>query len=194
MNIISLFSHDVCPKFVRSLSKSGLNWSGTTGHGANSLSRPIVKQADFCSKVGWRSVVVKPQPVTSTMMWNVPGGNYRGQGVWVSGILDTLDVRIQQAIAEQWPYGDFLERLLEDEVERRGQKQPHLRRRCTSKRSMLASGAPRGRLPAFPPPIDIHDVNRASIVQQHEAVLKQLHVASIAPLTVERLAQLTPHI
>ena len=24
-----------------------------------------------------------PQPVTSTLTWNVPGGNYRGQGVWV---------------------------------------------------------------------------------------------------------------
>jgi len=45
----------------------------------------------------------------------------------LSGILDTLDVRTQQAIGEQWTYGDFLERLLEDEVERRGQKQLALR-------------------------------------------------------------------
>jgi DNA replication protein DnaC len=45
----------------------------------------------------------------------------------LSGILDTLEVRTQQAIAEQWTYGDFLERLLEDEVERRGQKQLALR-------------------------------------------------------------------
>ena len=50
----------------------------------------------------------------------------------LSGILDTLDVRTQQAVAEQWTYGDFLERLLEDEVERRGQKQLGLRlRRAT---------------------------------------------------------------
>ena len=50
----------------------------------------------------------------------------------LSGILDTLDVRTQQAIAEQWGYGDFLERLLEDEVERRAQKQLSLRlRRAT---------------------------------------------------------------
>ena len=41
----------------------------------------------------------------------------------LSGILDTLDVRTQQAVTEQWSYGDFVERLLEDEVERRGQKQ-----------------------------------------------------------------------
>lgn len=45
----------------------------------------------------------------------------------LSGILDTLEVRTQQALAEQWTYGDFLERLLEDEVERRGQKQLALR-------------------------------------------------------------------
>src|SRR5574342_121152 len=50
----------------------------------------------------------------------------------LSGILDTLEVRTQQAIAEQWSYGDFLERLLEDEVERRGQKQLAMRlRRAT---------------------------------------------------------------
>jgi DNA replication protein DnaC len=45
----------------------------------------------------------------------------------LSGILDTLDARIRQATAEQWAYGDFLERLLEDEVERRQQKQLALR-------------------------------------------------------------------
>ncbi len=50
----------------------------------------------------------------------------------LSGILDTLDVRTQQALAEQWTYGDFLERLLEDEVERRSQKQLAMRlRRAT---------------------------------------------------------------
>jgi len=54
----------------------------------------------------------------------------------LSGILDTLEVRTQQAIAEQWTYGDFLERLLEDEVERRGQKQLALRVR----RAALSTG------------------------------------------------------
>lgn len=50
----------------------------------------------------------------------------------LSGILDTLDVRTQQAVSEQWSYGDFVERLLEDEVERRGQKQLAMRlRRAT---------------------------------------------------------------
>ncbi len=45
----------------------------------------------------------------------------------LSGILDTLDVRSQQALAEHWSYAEFLERLLEDEVERRQQKQLSLR-------------------------------------------------------------------
>ncbi|MEK9133908.1 MAG: ATP-binding protein, partial [Pseudomonadota bacterium] len=41
----------------------------------------------------------------------------------LSGILETLEVRHRQAIDEQWSYVEFLERLLQDEVERRGQKQ-----------------------------------------------------------------------
>jgi DNA replication protein DnaC len=52
----------------------------------------------------------------------------------LSGILDTLEVLCQQAIDGHWTYGDFLERLLEDEVERRRQKQLALRVR----RAMLA--------------------------------------------------------
>lgn len=47
----------------------------------------------------------------------------------LSGILETLDVRTQQAIQGQWSYVDFLSRLLEDEVERRAQKQLSLRLR-----------------------------------------------------------------
>jgi len=47
----------------------------------------------------------------------------------LSGILATLDVRNQQAIAEKCTYVDFLEKLLEDEVERRNQKQLALRLR-----------------------------------------------------------------
>lgn len=41
----------------------------------------------------------------------------------LSGILDTLEARTQQAIAEQWTYEEFLVRLIQDEVERRGHKQ-----------------------------------------------------------------------
>lgn len=47
----------------------------------------------------------------------------------LSGILQTLEVRNQQAIQEKCTYVDFLERLLEDEVERRNQKQLSLRLR-----------------------------------------------------------------
>jgi DNA replication protein DnaC len=47
----------------------------------------------------------------------------------LSGILDTLEVRSQQAIAEQWTYAEFLARLVQDEVERRAQKQLDLRLR-----------------------------------------------------------------
>jgi DNA replication protein DnaC len=41
----------------------------------------------------------------------------------LSGILDSLDVRTQQAISEQWSYAEFLTRLVQDEVERRQQRQ-----------------------------------------------------------------------
>lgn len=50
----------------------------------------------------------------------------------LSGILETLEVRNQQAIEEKCTYVEFLEKLLEDEVERRGQKQLSLRLRRSS--------------------------------------------------------------
>ena len=50
----------------------------------------------------------------------------------LSGILDSLDDRHQQALDGKWSYIDFLERLLQDEVARRAQKQLQLRlRRAT---------------------------------------------------------------
>jgi DNA replication protein DnaC len=50
----------------------------------------------------------------------------------LSGILQTLEARNRQAIDGQWSYIEFLNRLLEDEVERRQQKQLSLRlRRAT---------------------------------------------------------------
>ncbi|MGE5333380.1 MAG: IS21-like element helper ATPase IstB [Nitrososphaerota archaeon] len=45
----------------------------------------------------------------------------------LSGILETLEVRNQQAIGEQWTYLEFLTRLAQDEVERRAHKQLDLR-------------------------------------------------------------------
>lgn len=47
----------------------------------------------------------------------------------LSGILSTLEVRNQQAIREKCTHVEFLERLLEDEIERRNQKQFSLRLR-----------------------------------------------------------------
>ena len=50
----------------------------------------------------------------------------------LSGILQTLEVRNKQAIDEKCTYVDFLQRLLEDEIERRNQKQLELRLRRSS--------------------------------------------------------------
>lgn len=47
----------------------------------------------------------------------------------LSGILATLEARHHQAIEGKWSYIEFLSRLLEDEVERRAQKQLALRLR-----------------------------------------------------------------
>ncbi len=41
----------------------------------------------------------------------------------LSGVLETLDARQRQAIDGRWSYEDFLARLLDDEIERRAQKQ-----------------------------------------------------------------------
>lgn len=50
----------------------------------------------------------------------------------LSGILETLEARNQQAIEGKWTYVEFLARLVEDEAERRAQKQLALRvRRAT---------------------------------------------------------------
>ena len=50
----------------------------------------------------------------------------------LSGILQTLESRHRQAVDGKWSYVEFLERLLEDEVERRNQKQLGLRLRRAS--------------------------------------------------------------
>ena len=47
----------------------------------------------------------------------------------LSGILDTLEVRTQQAIAEHWSYAEFLPRLVQAEAERREHKALGLRLR-----------------------------------------------------------------
>lgn len=47
----------------------------------------------------------------------------------LSGILATLEMRNQQAISEKCTYVEFLEKLLEDEIDRRNQKQLSMRMR-----------------------------------------------------------------
>jgi DNA replication protein DnaC len=47
----------------------------------------------------------------------------------LSGVLETLEVRNRQAIEEKCSYTEFLLKLVEDEVERRGQKQLSVRLR-----------------------------------------------------------------
>ncbi|MBM3144904.1 MAG: ATP-binding protein, partial [Chloroflexi bacterium] len=49
--------------------------------------------------------------------------------VRLSGVLETLEARNRQAIDGKWNYLEFLSRILEDEVERRAQKQLQLRLR-----------------------------------------------------------------
>jgi DNA replication protein DnaC len=89
----------------------------------------------------------------------------------LSGILETLEVRNQQAIAEQWTYLEFLTRLLQDEVERRGQKQLALRVR----RSGIATAKTLESFDfAFNPSISRHqlyDLATCSFIREHRNVL-----------------------
>jgi len=45
------------------------------------------------------------------------------------GVVETMEALHRQPIDGQWSYTEFLSRLLEDEVERRSQKQLNLRLR-----------------------------------------------------------------
>jgi DNA replication protein DnaC len=89
----------------------------------------------------------------------------------LSGILETLEVRNQQAIAEQWTYLEFLTRLLQDEVERRGQKQLGLRVR----RSGIASAKTLESFDfTFNPSISrqqLYDLATCSFIREHRNVL-----------------------
>ena len=63
------------------------------------------------------------------------------RGLRMSGVLETLAARERQAIDGQWSYLDFLSRLLEDETERRAQKQLAQRlRRSTLNTSKTLEG------------------------------------------------------
>jgi len=89
----------------------------------------------------------------------------------LSGILDTLEVRTQQAIAEQWSYVEFLTRLVQDEVERRQGKQLTLRIR----RSGIGSTKTLEHFDfGFNPSLNrqqLYDLATCEFVRQHRNVL-----------------------
>jgi DNA replication protein DnaC len=89
----------------------------------------------------------------------------------LSGILDTLEVRTQQAIREQWTYEEFLARLVQDEVERRGQKQLDLRiRRSGINTTKTLEGFDF----AFNPTINrqqVYDLATCQFIRQHRNLL-----------------------
>jgi DNA replication protein DnaC len=89
----------------------------------------------------------------------------------LSGILETLEVRNQQAIAEQWTYLEFLTRLVQDEVERRGHKQLDLRVR----RSGIATAKTLESFDfTFNPAISrqqLYDLATCSFIREHRNVL-----------------------
>ena len=91
----------------------------------------------------------------------------------LSGILATLEVRTQQAIGEKLSYVDFLERLVEDEVERRTQKQLQLRlRRAAVDLDKTLEGFDF----AFNPSINrqqIFDLATCHFVERHDSILIQ---------------------
>ena len=89
----------------------------------------------------------------------------------LSGILETIEVRNQQAIREQWTYEEFLTRLLQDEVERRAQKHLDLRIR----RSGINTSKTLERFNfAFNPTINrqqVYDLATCQFVRQHRNLL-----------------------
>lgn len=91
----------------------------------------------------------------------------------LSGILETLDVRNRQAIEEKLSHVEFLQRLLEDEVERRAQKQLQLRlRRATFDLEKTVEGFDF----AFNPSVNrqqVFDLATCQFVERHENVLIQ---------------------
>lgn len=89
----------------------------------------------------------------------------------LSGILDTLTVRTEQAIRDQWTYEEFLVRLIQDEVERRSHKQLELRiRRSGINTTKTLASFDFG----FNPNINrqqIFDLATCQFVRQHRNVL-----------------------
>jgi len=89
----------------------------------------------------------------------------------LSGLLESLDLRNRQAVDERLSYLEFLARVLEDEVERRAQKQLHLRLRRAAfhgDKTLETFDF------AFNPTVNrqlIFDLAAGSYIQRHENVL-----------------------
>lgn len=91
----------------------------------------------------------------------------------LSGILETLELRNRQAVEEQLSFIEFLQRLLEDEVERRAQKQLTLRlRRASFDLEKTLEGFDFGFNPSIPRQ-QVFDLATARFVERHENVLIQ---------------------
>lgn len=91
----------------------------------------------------------------------------------LSGILETLEVRRRQAVDEQLSHVDFLERLLEDEVERRQQKQLTLRlRRASFDLEKTLEGFDFTFNPTVPR-AQVLDLATGRFIERHENVLIQ---------------------
>jgi DNA replication protein DnaC len=89
----------------------------------------------------------------------------------LSGMLDGLDVRTEQALSEQWSHLEFLTRLVQDEVERRNQKQLAMRVR---RGGLLASKTLTSFDFGFNPTINRHlvyELATCTFVRQHRNVL-----------------------
>jgi DNA replication protein DnaC len=89
----------------------------------------------------------------------------------LSGISQTLELRSRQAIEGHWSYTEFLARLLEDEVERRAQKQLTLRvQRSTANQTKTLETFDF----AFNPTVNRQQVQQLAachFIQQHRNVL-----------------------
>lgn len=91
----------------------------------------------------------------------------------LSGILETLELRNRQAVEEQLSFVEFLQRLLEDEVERRAQKQLTLRlRRASFDLEKTLEGFDFTFNPSIPRQ-QVFDLATARFVERHENVLIQ---------------------
>jgi DNA replication protein DnaC len=89
----------------------------------------------------------------------------------LSGILETLDARVRQAASDGWSHTEFLERLLEDECDRRAHKHTALRvRRANLHPDKTLERFDFSFNPQLNKPV-VHTLATCQFVARHEAVL-----------------------